>query len=248
MLLSILLALVGVLGDANRTPSVAPRAECVRGQYVEARTASVFAGACHYGSEYTTSGREALLAWHFESGVWRGVELAGTDVVLAVADDVNLAADGTKRHAIVYTDARSSRERNDAAVDLVLTRCRELAGNARRVVLERIDLSVGGEQYALRAPGAFELLGSKLANRECCKMPYDVWYAPFVALIDPVVGCNSTFEYADKSLGPVWKRAGQNESFVGRFEWSGAPHAATAVDVSRSPELRAATAAERSAR
>ena len=32
------------------------------GTYVEARTASVFAGACHYNSELVTAGREALLA------------------------------------------------------------------------------------------------------------------------------------------------------------------------------------------
>jgi len=272
MLLSILLALAGALGDANRAPAAMPRADGVRARYVEARTASVFAGACHYGSEYTTSGREALLAWHFESGTWRGIALAGTDVVLAVAGDANLAADGGQRRSIVYTDARAPRERNDAAVDLVLARCRELAGEARRVELARIDLAIGGEQYALRAPGAFQLCGEKLANRECCKMPYDVWYAPFVPVIDPVVGCNSIFEFTDKSLGAVWKRAGQNESFVARIEWSDAAHAsdaphrsdalhgndashgsesargATAATDGRPPALGAASVAERSAR
>src|ERR671928_228601 len=55
----------------------------VRGVYVEARTASVFAGACHYNGELTTAGREAVLAWNVKGGSWGGVDLAG---VRAVAD------------------------------------------------------------------------------------------------------------------------------------------------------------------
>jgi len=45
--------------------------------YVEVRTASVFAGACHYNGEVTTTGRDALMAWNVKSGQWRGVDWQG---------------------------------------------------------------------------------------------------------------------------------------------------------------------------
>jgi hypothetical protein len=196
------------------------QAVSARGQYVEARTASVFAGACHYGGEYTTAGREALLAWHFDGGDWRGVDLSGENVVLAVAGDANLAeADGGLHRAVLYLDARSPRERRDAAADLVLAHCRDLVKDAKRVVCADLSVELGGETYSVRAP-KFELTGSKLENRACCKMPFDVWYTPFADGVATVVGCNSMFRFDDEALGRTWKRSGQNESFVGRFAWT----------------------------
>ena len=38
------------------------------GDYVEARTASVFCGACHFNGEYMSTGNDAVAAWHFTSG------------------------------------------------------------------------------------------------------------------------------------------------------------------------------------
>ena len=45
---------------------VTSRAEnsSIKGDYVEVRTASVFAGACHFNGEVTTTGRDALMAWN----------------------------------------------------------------------------------------------------------------------------------------------------------------------------------------
>ena len=47
----------------------------LRGDYVEVRTASVFAGACHYNGEVVTTGRDAMMAWNVTSGSWQGVDL-----------------------------------------------------------------------------------------------------------------------------------------------------------------------------
>src|SRR5262249_24632230 len=39
----------------------------LQGDYVEVRSASVFAGACHFNGENVTTGRDAMLAWNVES-------------------------------------------------------------------------------------------------------------------------------------------------------------------------------------
>src|SRR5437763_14568670 len=49
----------------------------LKGDYVEVRTASVFAGACHFNGEVVTAGREAIMAWNFASGTWKGTKLDG---------------------------------------------------------------------------------------------------------------------------------------------------------------------------
>ena len=43
-------------------------APAVTGDYIEARSCNVYAGPCHFGSEYTTAGREAVMAWRVQRG------------------------------------------------------------------------------------------------------------------------------------------------------------------------------------
>jgi len=63
----------------------------LRGDYVEVRTASVFAGACHFNGEVVTTGREAMMAWNVTSGKWQGIDLTGVRVLAIVSSDANLA-------------------------------------------------------------------------------------------------------------------------------------------------------------
>lgn len=58
---ALLCCVLGLLVSATRPPSPAASTRIV-GDYVEARTASVFAGACHYNGELVTTGHEAVAA------------------------------------------------------------------------------------------------------------------------------------------------------------------------------------------
>src|ERR671918_504182 len=60
------------------------------GEYVEARTAEVFAGGCVMNSEAETMGRQAVMAWKIDRGSYQGVSLDGLAVVAAVNGDRNL--------------------------------------------------------------------------------------------------------------------------------------------------------------
>jgi hypothetical protein len=191
-------------------PPASALASAPRGHYVEARTASVLAGACHYGGEATTQGREALLAWSFEGGAWRGRELAGSKVVAVVAGESNLAEGGARR-SVLYADGRN----REAALALVRERYGDALGNVVRVVEAPIDARFSDEGYAVAIEGVAELSGEKLPDRACCAMPQSVWYAPIGEVAGRVVGQSRVFRYADESLGPVWSRADHNDAFVG---------------------------------
>src|SRR5215468_4898983 len=53
----------------------------VHGNYIEARTADVFTGACFANGEAEQVGHEAVFGWHIAKGDWHGVSLDGLAVV-----------------------------------------------------------------------------------------------------------------------------------------------------------------------
>src|SRR6266849_6803054 len=81
----------------------------LRGDYVEVRTASVFAGACHYNGEVTTTGRDAMMAWNVTSGKWQGVDLTGVRALAIVSADANLSDNNVARQSEIVIDRSASR-------------------------------------------------------------------------------------------------------------------------------------------
>ncbi len=207
--------LISALAAADPAP--------VSGRYVEARTASVFAGACHYGAEATTGGREAVIAWRFESGSRSGVDLAGLEVVAAIAGDANLAESGSARRSVLFVSDRANSAQRRAVLDLVESRYGPILG---RVLEERavpLEVAFAGDGYrvACGAPlegRTIELEGALLPDRACCKMPFAVWYRPLVPIAGAIVGENRTFRSTERALGQVWDRPDENAAFSGAFE------------------------------
>src|SRR5919205_1015143 len=81
----------------------------LRGDYVEVRTASVFAGACHYNGEVVTTGRDGMMAWNVTSGKWQGVDLSGVRVIAIVSADANLGESNIARQSEIIIDSQASR-------------------------------------------------------------------------------------------------------------------------------------------
>lgn len=195
--------------SADATPCV--------GAYVEARTASVFAGACHYNGEFVTVGREALCAWRIESGTFGGEDLSGVAVAAIVTAERNLDRPDAERRSTILVDARLAPERATAAVRWLAATRADLIGTVMDVRSVALDVHVAGESYGVVASEFAELRGSLMPNRACCSMPQNVWYAPFESLDRPLVGLNETFRVDSSSLARQWSRPDENAAFVGRF-------------------------------
>lgn len=200
------------LADSPR-PADAPQ-----GAYLEARTASVFAGACHYGSEYMTVGREAAVAWRIEAGAFGGVSLAGVDVVALIAADGNLAEPRAGRRSVVLVPEGLDAARREAALGWLAREHGALLGRIAEVRSAKLELVLDGDRFDLRAGETLRIAGASLPNRECCKMPYAVWYAPFDAAVSgAVVGEAEAFGWSDPVLERSFETARQNCVFRGRF-------------------------------
>src|SRR5678815_1259238 len=90
------------------------------GDYVEVRTASVFAGACHYNGEVVTTGRDAMMAWNVTSGKWQDVDLSGVRVLAIVSSDANLGESNAARQSEIIIDSNASRTQALAMVNACL--------------------------------------------------------------------------------------------------------------------------------
>ena len=188
----------------------------LRGDYVEVRTASVFAGACHYNGEVVTTGRDALMAWNVTSGKWQGVDLSGVRVMAIVSSDVNLGESNAARKSEVIIDSQASRTQALAMMNALKEKYAASLGEIVDVRTAPIAFERNGRTYAVMTnEAAINVEG--MPNDLCCKMPNLVWYTPFIGLENRKVGYTSKALYSGKTVGEPWSRSGENSAFYGTF-------------------------------
>jgi hypothetical protein len=124
---------------------------------------------------------------------------------------------------VLYVSKKVSQDAQDALAGIVRQHCASTLGSV--VAVRRVDLTVALDidRYEARAQNLFELRGTTLPDRACCKMPYNVWYAPFVTVDAPIVGLNAEFACTDTTVGALWSRPDENASFVGSFTFGAIP-------------------------
>ena len=204
------------------------------GVYLEARTAAVFAGACHIGAQRTTQGREAVLGWHIEGGSDSGVVLEGVDIVVALAGDKNLAEKDVVKSSVVILDADATVDQRAAALAWLVREHGALLGNVVEVRTAAVEVALvpaaeravgrelqepadGLEHFRLTVGKEIELGGTSLPERACCKMPYMVGYEPLVPTKGRRVGYAELFRFSEAKLSRTFERREENSAFFGRF-------------------------------
>ena len=209
--LGVMLVAVSALVFSSKAESVS-----LRGDYVEVRTASVFAGACHYNGEVVTTGRDALMAWKVTSGTWQGVDLSGVRVMAIVSADANLGESNAARQSEIIIDSSASRTQALAVTNALKEKYAESLGKIVEVRTAPIAFERNGRTYAVVSNEA-TINVEAMPNDLCCKMPNLVWYAPLVGLENRKVGYTSKALYSGKVVGEPWSRSGENSAFYGTF-------------------------------
>jgi len=194
------------------------RAENVslRGDYVEVRTASVFAGACHYNGEFVTTGRDAMMAWNVTSGKWQGVDLSGIRAMAIVTSDANLSESNAAHSSEIIIDSQASDAQAKAMIDALQQKYSASLGNVVKVRSAAISFEHKARSYAVAADDA-SINVEAMPNDLCCKMPNLVWYAPLVGLENRKVGYTVKATYSGKVITSPWSRSGENSAFYGSF-------------------------------
>jgi hypothetical protein len=198
-------------------PAAVSRAD-VKGDYVEARSASVFAGACHYNGELVTTGRDAVLAWNITSGSVDNVELTGVRVVAVVSSKENLSDEIAKHRTELTIDSAATQAQADAVVKLLKEKSAASLGEVVSIKRASIIFTNSDDHYQVSAGENVKLDVSAMPNGECCKQPNNVWYSPLVKLNHQKVGYTRLARYSGGAVTDAWERGDENSAFYGSFE------------------------------
>ena len=188
----------------------------VRGEYVEVRTASVFAGACHYNGEVVTTGRDAMMAWNVTSGNWNGVDLTGVKAMAIVNSTSNLGEQNAARQSEIIIDSNASQSQAQAMLSALKEKYATSLGTIVEVRNAPVNFKREDHTYKVSADDA-TINVEAMPNDLCCKMPNLVWYTPLVGLENRKVGYTMKASYAGRKVSDPWSRSGENSAFYGNF-------------------------------
>jgi hypothetical protein len=188
----------------------------IKGDYVEVRTASVFAGACHFNGEVVTAGREAMMAWNFASGRWNGVDLSGLKAVAVVSADANLENANAARQTEIILDNSANHDQQIAMLEALKSRYAATFGKVVSVRSAPINFKHEGKSYEVSSAEAV-IDVEAMANDLCCRQPNLVWYNPLAQLSGRKVGYTLKASYSGNAVGDAWERDGENSAFYGSF-------------------------------
>ncbi|MBI4877659.1 MAG: DUF1326 domain-containing protein [Acidobacteria bacterium] len=199
----------------------------VRGEYVEARTADVYTGACFANGEVNLVGDLAVFGWRIDKGVWQGVNLDGLSVVGAVKAGATL---GDRYHtafpvrSILIVDQRASAEQRLALKSFAQRMSNDLLQDIVRVEYQPISLTFeGGNLHSAAAT----LVAGTLAKIQTRALEggdhichnEEVWYPPLTELDHAMPAFTLANEYHGEGLNTTWSTPPNRSSFVGSFQY-----------------------------
>jgi hypothetical protein len=204
-------------------PAVAGPAAGIRGDYVEARTAEVFAGGCIMSSEAETIGRQAVLAWRVTDGSFEGVPLDGLAVMAAVSGDRNLGIREiggeapTVVRAELILDARATPAQREALVGFVKAASGDLIDEV--VAVKVAPIRFAATEHAVQVSGGEATLAVQRHLHHDPSCGAMQWFHPFSTGADAVVGLTDANSFSGKTLGTRWSHPNKRSGFVGTFSF-----------------------------
>jgi hypothetical protein len=195
----------------------------ISGEYVEARTAEVFAGGCIMNSEAETMGRQAVMAWKITRGSYQGVSLDGLAVVAAVSGDRNLGmremggqAPENVQAALVV-DARANEAQRNALVALAQELSRNVIHDVVSVQPAQITYRADNDRIAIAAPQVQLTVNKQLTHDPSCGAMQ--WFRPLTTIQQGSMGVAEAHAFSGTALGTKWSDPNKRSAFFATFTY-----------------------------
>ena len=207
---TLMLVLAAGVAFATQPPSV-------QGEYIEARSASVYTGACHFGAEFVDGGKEATLVWNIQHGTWNDVSLDGLTIVAIVTAKKNLAIDTETRKSVLYVDTDTTAAQRAALRNMLATQQAEVLGDIVAMQSAPLSFAKEGTRFDVTV-GEVLALSANRYPCAACTQPHQIWYQPLAPVQNAIVGKSEVYRYQDTHLAVTWHQGGAvNNVFVGDF-------------------------------
>lgn len=220
--MKLVLTAVAALAVSAASLSAGDKAR-ITGDYVEARTAEVFAGGCIMNSEAETLGRQAVMAWRITAGAFNGVTLDGLTVAAAVAGDRNLGMrelggeEPTAVKAIIIVDPRATATQRDALVTLVRELSNGLITDVIRVDVAPVKFATSQNYVEVSVPDSSILLTVNKDMKHDPSCGAMQWFKPFTKLADAAMGVAEEHSFDGQGLDTKWSAPNKRSAFFGTF-------------------------------
>ena len=178
----------------------------IMGEYAEARSNHVYTCGCLANSELVTDGREAILAWSFQEGEFRGTPLQGAKAVAVIVGDRHLDIGTTHRKSTLYLDSGSSSEQREAVIELLRSQYGDLLGqiNAVHAAPVQFQKDVAGVNVEVAEKVQLAMRPARLP--EDAHLGSILWYRPFVPMQSETLGTTLLYRYAGEDFQHQWSR------------------------------------------
>ena len=220
LIATVSLAVISVAGLASAAGNN------VRGEYVEARTADVYTGACFANSEVGNTGDVAVMGWRVSKGNFNGVSLDGLNVVAVVRGQGTLGfVDGTAYpvKSVLILDERASVEQRQALQGFAQRMGGDLLSNIVRVDSAPIEFSLEENNVHMAAAtlkaGNLAAIRTRAMNKKdhVCSNE-EVWYLPLTKVKHAMPAVAMEHRFKGEGLGMKWSSPDKRSAFVADFQ------------------------------
>jgi hypothetical protein len=216
----LIVAAILALGSAS---TVAGTSGTISGDYVEARTAEVFAGGCVMNSEAETTGRQAVMAWKVDRGSYQGVSLDGLAVVAAVNGDRNLGmremGGEAPQHvrAALVVDARANDAQRDALVAMARDFSKSVIKEIVSITPAQITYWGDKDRIAVAAPDVQLTVSKQMKHDPSCGAVQ--WFRPLTTIQQGTMGVAEAHAFSGSALGTKWSDPNKRSAFFAKFTY-----------------------------
>jgi hypothetical protein len=198
-------------------------AQQIRGDYIETRSADVYTGQCFANGEVNLVGKEAILAWHVQSGSWDGVSLDGLTIAAAVRAKATLGdpyANPYPAQSVLLVDDQATPQQSAALVSFAKQMGGELLRNVDQTIAAPMEMIVNHERHgvALLRAGQFATIQTRSLGEHDHVCGNEVtFYPPLTQVSHSMPAVAVTDAYRGPGLGESWDTHGRRSAFIGTF-------------------------------
>ncbi len=201
-------------------------ANFVQGEYIEARTADVFTGACFANSEVGSVGQLAVMGWRVNKGSFNGVTLDGLAVVGVLKanntlGDVHNSAYPVK--SVLIVDERANLEQRLALEGFAKRMGGDLLQDVVKVNYAPVsflieDNNVHSATAKLTAGTMATIETRAMASKDAHCSNEEVWYQPLTKVSHAMPAFTLAHQFKGDGLGGTWSSPDKRSAFVASFQ------------------------------
>ncbi|MBM3774975.1 MAG: DUF1326 domain-containing protein [Acidobacteria bacterium] len=215
---------LAVLAAASTFAAAVPAGK-IYGDYIEARTADVFTGACFANSEVGLTGELAVFGWRVSKGSWQGVALDGLSVAAAVRARQTLGDPHNSSYpvrAVLIVDSRANLEQRMALKSFAQKMGGDLLQDIVRVEYQPIELKFENDDlHSMKATFSAGPLASistrAIAEGDHLCRNEQVWYQPLTKVNHAMAVFVTAHTFKGPGLGTNWSSPDKRSSFIANF-------------------------------